>query len=134
MKRLELLQDTSFLAFWEARHLCTVTTTRFDGSLHVTPMGIALDPAGRQAWGVTSAQSAKARNITAYGDGARIAVCQIDGRYWASLEGTAEILRDEHSVREAEGRYAARYRQPRPNPQRVALRITLDRVLGRVPE
>jgi hypothetical protein len=37
-------------------------------------------------------------------------------------------------VAEAEQRYAARYRQPRPNPERVALRITLTRLLGNVPE
>jgi F420H(2)-dependent biliverdin reductase len=26
--------------------------------------------------------------------------------------------------------YAVRYRQPRPNPQRVVLEISVDRVLG----
>lgn len=134
MNRLQLLHDPAYLAFWEARHLCTVSTARTDGSLHVTPMGIVLDPIAGQAWGVTMGHSVKARNITAYDGGAPVAVCQLEGPYWASLEGTGEILTDEASVREAEQRYASRYRQPRPNPQRVALRITVTRALGRVPE
>jgi hypothetical protein len=29
-------------------------------------------------------------------------------------------------------RYASRYRQPRPNPMRVAVRIEVDRFLGNV--
>jgi hypothetical protein len=33
-------------------------------------------------------------------------------------------------VREAEQRYAARYRVPRDNPERVVVEIAVDRVLG----
>ena len=40
------------------------------------------------------------------------------------------MLEDEATVRDAERRYAARYRQPRPNPQRVVVEIAVDRVLG----
>jgi hypothetical protein len=41
------------------------------------------------------------------------------------------VIRDDPaSVAEAERRYAARYRPPRPNPARVALEITVTRVLG----
>ncbi|NYG57689.1 PPOX class probable F420-dependent enzyme [Nocardioides daedukensis] len=130
---LHLLSDPDFLSFWAARHLCTVTTPRPDGSLHVTPMGIVLDAEARQAWGVTMDHSVKARNVRA-GERVQVAVCQLDGPYWASLEGTAEILTDPVSVRRAEALYASRYRQPRENPTRVALRITLTRALGRVPE
>ncbi|WP_067429831.1 TIGR03618 family F420-dependent PPOX class oxidoreductase [Nocardioides jensenii] len=134
MPRLELLSDPAYLAFWRARHLCSVSTPRPDGTLHVTPMGIVLDPDAGRAWGITSRTSVKARNLMAAGAGAPVAVCQIDGRHWASLEGVAEVLGDEASVREAEERYAVRYKVPRPNPQRVALRITLNRVLGKAPE
>ena len=41
--------------------------------------------------------------------------------------------RDEESVREAVERYALRYRSPRPNRERVAIRVTITRVLGNVP-
>jgi hypothetical protein len=33
-------------------------------------------------------------------------------------------------VLDAETRYAARYRQPKPNPERVVVEITVNRVLG----
>ena len=33
-------------------------------------------------------------------------------------------------MREAEQRYAVRYRQPRPNPERVVVVLHVDRVLG----
>ncbi|KRF18200.1 pyridoxamine 5'-phosphate oxidase family protein [Nocardioides sp. Soil796] len=134
MSRLDLLDDPAYLAFWRARHLCTVSTPRPDGTLHVTPMGIVLDADRAFAWGITSRTSVKARNIAAYDEGAPVAVCQIDGRHWASLEGVGRVLDDPESVREAEERYAVRYKVPRANPQRVALRITLSRVLGRAPE
>ncbi|MDT0203582.1 pyridoxamine 5'-phosphate oxidase family protein [Nocardioides sp. AE5] len=130
---LSLLDDPAFLAFWADRHLCTVSTPRPDGTLHVTPMGIVLDAPQREAWGVTMGHSVKAKNIRA-GEAVPIAVCQLAGPYWASLEGTAEILTDPDDVRRAEQFYASRYRQPQPNPERVALRISLARALGRVPE
>ena len=43
-----------------------------------------------------------------------------------------EVRSDAESVAEAVERYAGRYRQPRENPDRVALRIELDRVIGNV--
>jgi len=129
------LSDPALLAFWRARHLCTVTTIRPDGSLHVTPMGIVLDPERGLAWGITSGRSLKARNLRSAGSlGARqIAVCQIDGRWWSSLAGTADVLDEPDVVREAERRYAERYRTPRVNLERVALRITVERVLANLP-
>jgi PPOX class probable F420-dependent enzyme len=112
-----------------------VTTIRPDGTPHVVPMGIVLDPEHGCAWGITSGASRKARNVRAAGAaGALVAVCQVDGRRWATLEGRAVVLDDPASVREAEQRYAERYRTPRENPARVALRITLTRLLGHVPE
>jgi hypothetical protein len=59
-----------------------------------------------------------------------VAVCQVDGRRWATLEGTAVVREDAASVADAERRYAARYRQPRANPARVVLEISVDRILG----
>ncbi|KRF17156.1 hypothetical protein ASG90_07520 [Nocardioides sp. Soil797] len=133
MSRLDLLRDPAYLDFWAARHLCTVTTLRPDGGLHVTPMGIVLDPERGQAWGITSRTSVKARNLGRANGGA-IAICQVAGPHWASLEGLADIHGDPDSVREAEERYAARYKIPRPNPQRVAIKVSLTRALGRAPE
>ena len=117
------------------RHLCTVTTLRRDGSPHVVPMGIAVDPTpdgrGGFAWGITSGTSQKVANLRA-GVDARVAVCQVDRGRWSTVEGGAEVLDDPDSVAEAVRRYAERYRQPRENPARVALRIRITSVIGNV--
>jgi len=93
-------------------------------------MGVVLDPERGLAWGITSGQSLKARNLRESG---QIGVCQVDGRWWSSLAGTAEVVADPEIVREAESRYAERYRTPRVNPERVAVRITVERVLANLP-
>jgi F420H(2)-dependent biliverdin reductase len=117
--------------FWRERHLCTVSTLRADGSPHVVPMGIVLDAEHHLAWGITSGSSQKVLNLRR-GPDRRIAVCQVDGRRWSTLEGVAEVRDDDGSVAEAVRRYAERYRQPRDNPARVALRIEVARILGNV--
>ena len=38
--------------------------------------------------------------------------------------------RDPEGIAEAERRYAARYRQPKPNPRRVVIEFEVTRVLG----
>jgi PPOX class probable F420-dependent enzyme len=119
------------LEFWRERHLCTVTTLRPDGSPHVVPMGVVIDVEQGLAWGITSGTSRKVANLRAGGD-PRVAVCQVDGRRWSTVEGTAEVRDDEESVAEAVRRYAERYRQPRENPARVALRIQIARAIGNV--
>ena len=117
------------VAFWRERHLCSVTTLRADGSPHVVPMGIVLHPERGLAWGITSRTSQKVANLR-HGTDPRAAVNQVDGRRWSTLEGVAEVLDDPESVAEAVRRYAERYRQPRDNPARVALRIEVTRTLG----
>lgn len=129
--RDQLTFGPGLVDFWAERHLCTVSTLRPDGSPHVVPMGIVLDAEHGWAWGITSATSRKVANLRGSRD-PRVAVCQVDGRRWSTLEGVAEVLDDAGSVAEAVRRYAERYRQPRVNPTRVALRIRLTRVLGNV--
>lgn len=114
------------LAFWTERHLCTLTTLRADGRPHVVPVGVALDLEERCAWVITSSTSRKARNLA---DGGPVAACQVDRARWSTLEGTGQVLTDAASVRRAEERYAARYRVPRENPERVAVRIEVERFL-----
>lgn len=71
--------------------------------------------------------------MTAAGPGgARVAVCQVDGRRWATLEGRATVSTEPSRVAEAERRYAERYgRTPSPNPARVVIEIRLTSALGR---
>jgi len=116
--------------FWSERHLCTFTTVRADGRPHAVPVGVALDPVEQCAWVITSGSSDKARRIAAGpAAGVPIAACQVDGRRWSTLEGRARVLTARDAVRRAEEMYAERYRVPRPNPQRVAVRIEVDRFL-----
>lgn len=120
------VEVTAFLA---ERHLATLTTPRPDGTPHVVPVGFTWDGAAGLARVITSGSSRKA----AYADGARVALCQVDGGRWLTLEGKATVSGDPERVAEAVRRYAERYRQPRVNPERVVLEITVDRVMGRVP-
>ena len=116
------------LAFFAERHLATLTTLRADGSPHVVPVGVTYDATTRTARVITSGGSVKARHVR---DGhGRVAVCQVDGRRWVTLEGTAVVRDDPESVADAVARYAVRYRQPRVNPARVVLEIAVDRILG----
>ena len=116
------------LQFLTERHLATLTTLRADRSPHVVPVGVTYDAATGTARVITSGASAKARHVR---DGQpRVAVCQVDGRRWVTLEGTAVVRDDAGSVADAVARYAQRYRQPRVNPARVVIEISVDRILG----
>lgn len=123
--------DPDVLAFWTERHLCTLTTLRTDGSPHVVPVGATFDAATMTARIITGGGSVKVRNVEAATD-ARVAVCQVDGRRWSTIEGTARISRDDDEIADAVQRYAARYRQPRVNPERVAIVIAVRRLLGHI--
>jgi PPOX class probable F420-dependent enzyme len=118
----------SALEFLTERHLATVTTLRADGSPHVVPVGFTFDAGTVRI--ITSGTSRKAVHARR---GSRVVVAQVDGRRWLALEGVGYVLDDAESVADAEGRYAARYRTPRPNPARVVVAFTVDRVLGSVP-
>ncbi|MFJ2650429.1 pyridoxamine 5'-phosphate oxidase family protein [Streptomyces sp. NPDC087420] len=130
-----------FLAFWRERHLCTLTTLRADGTPHVVAVGVTYDPEAGLARVITNKNSRKVANILASGagsgasaasGGARVAVCQVHQRRWATLEGVATIRTEPEAVADAESRYAERYeRVPAPNPDRVVIEIALDRALGR---
>ncbi|KQV12048.1 MULTISPECIES: TIGR03618 family F420-dependent PPOX class oxidoreductase [unclassified Kitasatospora] len=122
----------SFHDFWRERHLATFTTLRPDGTPHVAPVGVSYDPEARIARVISSGSSRKALNVLAAGEaGLRVAVCQVDRARWCTLEGTAVVRSEPEAVAEAERRYAERYQTPRVNPARVAIEITVDRVLGR---
>ena len=109
------------------RHLATLTTLRPDGTPHVTPVGFTWDAEAGLARVICSRTSAKARHA---GARPRVALCQVEGRRWLTLEGYASVSEDPDDVAEAVRRYAERYRQPRENPARVAMQIAVERVLA----
>ena len=118
------------VAFLQERHLATLTTLRADGSPHVVAVGFTWDGEAGVARVITFAPSKKAANVLAQ-PGSRAAVCQVDGGRWLTMEGTAHVTSEPDRVAEAVGRYAERYRQPKERDDRVAIEITVDRILGR---
>lgn len=123
----------TFAEFWTERHLCSLATVRADGTPHLVPVGVTLDIPTSTARIITSRTSYKAKRILAAGEaGTPVAVNQVEGRHWSTLEGIAVLREDAESVRDAEERYARRYRQPKPNPERVVIEIAVSRVLGNV--
>jgi len=118
---------TDALAFLTERHLAMLTTLRADRSPHVVAVGFTFDPATHIARVITTGGSQKAVNADQRG----VAVLsQVDGARWLSLEGTSTVLTETDQVRDAELRYAQRYRTPRPNPKRVVIEVRVERVLG----
>ena len=104
-----------------------LTTLRTDNTPHVVAVGFTFDPKTHIARVITTAGSQKAINA----DRAGVAVLsQVDGARWLSLEGSAAVNTDIEAVRDAELRYAQRYRTPRDNPRRVVIEVNVQRVLG----
>lgn len=127
--RLEL-DDPMLHAFWQERHLATLTTLTSAGRPHTVPVAPVLDPDRGVLRILTSRGSQKVRNVSASPGGAWAAVCQVDGRRWCTVDGVAQVLADRVAVADAERRYAGRYRVPRANPERVVLMITIDSAMG----
>ena len=94
------LRSEALRAFWTERHLCSLTTLRADGSPHVVAVGATLDPDAGLARVITSRDSAKVRHILA--GAARVAICQVDGARWSTVEGTAIVRDEREAVAEAE--------------------------------
>ncbi|GAC83189.1 hypothetical protein GP2_009_00530 [Gordonia paraffinivorans NBRC 108238] len=113
--------------FLTERHLGTLATLRADGTPHVVAVGFTWDPEAGLARVITVEGSQKVRNVDR---GGYASVTNIDGPRWLTLEGPARVTREPERVRDAEERYARRYRQPQPNPRRVAIEIEVKRVMG----
>ena len=117
------------LSFLRDRHLATLTTLRADGSPHVVAVGFTWDDSTGLVRVITNGTSTKVSHARR---GGRAVVAQVDGARWLSLEGVVTVSEDPDRVAEAVRRYAARYRQPAVNLQRVVLEIAVDRILGRL--
>ena len=85
-----------------------------DGSPHVVAVGATLDPAAGLARVITSGTSAKVRHVLA--GAARVAICQVDGPRWSTLEGTAVIREDRRRSPRPSSATPSATGIPRPNP------------------
>ena len=120
--------------FYSEFHINTLTTLRPDGRPHVVPVGVTLDPVQQCAWIITRDGSRKVANIregTLTDErGARVALCQVAGPRWSTLEGWATVRTDADSVARAVELYSVRYQRPvQPDPNRVAVRIEVEQFM-----
>lgn len=113
--------------FLAERHLASLTTLRADGSPHVVPVGFSFDAASGEVRIITFDGCQKVANARR---GGRAAVSQVDGGRWVTLEGVIRATTEPAEVSAAIAGYAARYQPPKERPDRVALVITVDRVLA----
>ena len=115
------------LVFLTERHLATFSSLRFDGTIHVVAVGFTWDPARSLARVITSGGNQKAVNAAR---GGPVALAQVDGARWLSMQGHSRVSDDPDAVDEAVRRYAVRYREPRVNPKRVVIEVLVSGVLG----
>ncbi len=111
--------------FLREYHLATLSTLGRDGRIHAVPVGFTWEDGIVRVIGSRGTQ----KFLNAHRAG-RASVCSVDGGRWISFEGPARVLEDPDAVAHAVALYAARYRQPAPNPRRVVLEIRVERVLG----
>lgn len=106
-------------------HLATLSTLAADGTIHAVPVGFTLE--GDVARIITNRTSQKVRNIR---ERRHATISQVDGARWLTLIGTGRVLDDPAEVAHAVELYAARYRQPRENPNRVAILVDVARTMS----
>lgn len=123
MNPLDDLTDDA-RAFVAARELATLSTIGPSGLIHAVAVGFTVHEGVVRV--ITFDDSQKVLNIER---DPRATVAQIASPQWLSIAGRAEIQRDRESVRLAEQLYAGRYREPRPNPRRVVIAITPEKIL-----
>lgn len=116
------------LAFLSEYHLATLSTLGRSGRVHAVPVGFTYEDGVVRVIGSRGTQ----KFVNAQRSG-RASICSVDGGRWISFEGSASVTDDPAVVAHAVELYAARYRQPRPNPERVVLQMTVERVLGSAP-
>lgn len=113
------------LAFVSEYHLATLSTLGRTGRIHAVPVGFTYEDGVVRVIGSRGTQ--KFVNAARAG---RASVCSVDGARWISFEGAARVTDDPDAVARAVTLYAERYRQPRENPNRVVLEVTVERTLG----
>ena len=104
----------------EAIRTAMLTTVTADGSLDSRPMSAQLDRADRSLWFITSFDTGAAHEIA---DGAEVNVAFGDtgGRTWASVSGTARVVRDPVKAKALWSPFAEAWLPEGPEASNVAL-------------
>jgi PPOX class probable F420-dependent enzyme len=119
-----MLTDAA-LEFLAEYHLATLSTLGRRDRVHAVPVGFTFEDGIVRVIGSRGSQ----KFLNAQRSG-RAAVCSVDRARWISFEGPVTVSDDPDAVARAVALYAGRYRQPRVNPERVVLELTVERILG----
>ena len=129
------LEVKDFLA---ERQLATLSIPRPGKSPHVTPVGFTWDDVSGLARVITFADARKVKLLAAAGAGGtaglQVALCQVDGGRWLTLEGTAQVTADPSRCAIGTELYGRRYQPPKDRgSDRRVIEIKVTRIKGRVP-
>jgi PPOX class probable F420-dependent enzyme len=119
-----MLTDAA-LEFLAEYHLATLSTLGRRNRIHAVPVGFTFEDGIVRVIGSRGSQ----KFLNAQRSG-RATVCSVDRARWISFEGPVTVSDDPDAVARAVALYAGRYRQPRVNPERVVLELTVERILG----
>ena len=111
--------------FVRERHLGTLSTISKWGGIHAVPVGFTFHDGIVRI--ITSRTSQKVQNVLRT---ETATVSAVDGARWIAFQGIATVHDDPAEVARAVAFYADRYRQPRVNPQRVAIHLVPSRLMG----
>lgn len=119
-----MLTDAA-LEFLAEYHLASLSTLGRGSRIHAVPVGFTFENGIVRVIGSRGSQ--KFLNAER---GGRATVCSVDRARWISFEGPVVVTDDPDAVAHAVDLYARRYRQPRVNPERVVLELTVEKILG----
>ena len=118
--------------FLTDRHLATLSIPRPDRAPHVAPVGFTWDGEAGLARVITFAGARKVLLLEEAGP-LPVALCQIDGGRWLTLEGLAAVTADPARCAEGVSRYARRYRPAGDRgADRRVIEVAVTRLMGRV--
>ena len=96
-------------------------------NIHTAVVGFHFNMIDNKIRIISQKNSKKVKNIK---QNDHVSLSQIRENKWLSFIGTAKIKYDEESIKQATDAYTLRYEQPSENPDRVAIEISVKKILG----
>lgn len=96
-------------------------------NIHTAVVGFHFNMADTKIRIISQKNSKKVKNIK---QNDHVSLSQIRENKWLSFIGTATIKYDEESIKHATDAYTLRYEKPSENPDRVAIEISVKKILG----
>ncbi len=96
-------------------------------NLHTAVVGFHFDKNKKIIRIISQKKSIKVKNIIQNNN---VSLSQIRDNKWLSFIGTAIIKYDQESIKLATDAYTLRYEKPSENPDRIAIEISVKKILG----